>query len=287
MTTVDEITEKTVDEKFIDELVNDHSKFDDYVYFSSMEEAMAELERRRNDKELQKKVEEYFKDVGIPEHFQGDISVAMCRAVVTPNIETSRFLIIADGVDLKPVFLEYHSDQFSTHNAWKKSIGRLGFYEGIGKRGGLIISYQEIINFFLSYKKSIKEINTLWGENLIEFHHRLFFENYSHIPKKTIFDASEWLYKNGYSAKEYYAKLLGLFITNAILLENFVPNGNELDFTKNIFLPAFNKVTKSFGVKPVIVSLSPTNIETEDFWFCQNSKTKNNIREIIDKYKLC
>ena len=37
-------------------------------------------------------------------------------------------------------------------------------------------------------------------------------------------------------------------------------------FTKTVFLPAFIAVYKEFGVKPLIVALEPTEIETDIFW---------------------
>lgn len=275
------------DEAFIEELVSDHKKFDDYVYCSSMEEAMAELERRRNDKDLQKKVEEYFKDVGIPEEFQGDPKLVMFRQLATPNIEVSRFLIIADGVEMKPLFLEYYHDKFTSNNEWKKYLGKLAFYEGVGKKGGEKISYKTIIDFCKYDGEVISDVETLWGEKLVDFHHSLFDINYSHLNKDLFFDASRWLKDCGGNPREYYYYFLSLFISNGILFENFLLNReDEYFFSKEIFLPIFIKLCKHFDCKPIIVQLSPTVIETAEFWLCQNPKTKMWFEENIVKTKL-
>ncbi len=274
MTSVNEITEMTADEKFIDELVSDRQKFDDYVYFSSMEEAMVELERRRNDKELQKKVEEYFKDVGIPEPFKDEPRLVLFRQVATPNIEVSRFLIIADGVEMKPLFLEYYEDKFTSNNAWKLYLGKLAFYEGVGKKGGAKINYETIIDFNKYNGKKISEVETLWGERLTDFHRNLFAHNYLHLDDDIFLDGSEWFRSCGGNAVKYYEIFLALMISNGILLENFMLNKDEFMFTKDIFLPAFKFVSDYFGIKPIIVALSPTLIETEEFWLCQNPKTQ-------------
>jgi hypothetical protein len=265
----------TKDADFFEELVNNHDKFDDYVYFSSMEEAMEELNKRRNDDELQKKVEEYFKDVGIPEQLQGDPRLILFRQVATPNIEVSRFLIISDGVDMKPLFLEYFDDKFTSNNEWKLYLGKLAFYEGVGKKGGSKISYKTIIDFNKFNGKKINEVETLWGDKLINFHRSLFEVNYDHIGADSFFDGSDWFKSCGGNAVSYYEKFLSLLILNGILFENFLlDRGDEYSFSKDIFLPAFKFVSDYFGVKPIIVPLSPTTIESEEFWLCQNPKTQ-------------
>lgn len=273
------------DKNLIDELVNDRKKFDEYVYFASMEEALQELERRRQDPLLAQKVEEYLKDVGIPEPFVGDPRLVIFRQVATPNIEVSRFLIIADGVGMKPLFLEYYDDKFTSNNEWKWFLGKLGFYEGVGKKGGEKISYKLIIDFVASDGKKLKDVKTFWGESLIDFHHRLFDFNYTHIDKDYFFDITPWLEKGiGFSAVQYYKKVFPLFIKNAILFENFMLCSEEKKFTSEIFLPVFKNLFDYFGVKPIIVALSPTNIESDAFWFCQNPVTKTHIDDIIKKY---
>lgn len=261
-------------DKFVEDLVSDRQKFDEYVYFPTIEEAIVELERRRNDKELQSRVEEYFKDVGIPVPFQDEPRLTLFRQIATPNIEVSRFLIIADGVDMKPLFLEYYDDKFTSNNKWKLYCGKLAFYEGIGKKGGHKISYSTIIDFNTYNGKKISEVKTLWGEGLTDFHHKLFDVNYSHCNTGYFFDGSNWFVNCGASAVQYYKKFLALMIRNGILFENFMLDSDELLFTKGTFLPAYQSVFDYFGVKPIIVPINPTEVESEEFWLCQNPKTQ-------------
>jgi hypothetical protein len=272
------------DSAFIESLVSDREKFDDYVYFATMEEAMAELERRRNDPELMKKVEEYFKDIGIPEPLRDEPKLVLFRQLATPNIEVSRFMIIADGTGISPLFLEYYDDKFTSNNEWKWYLGKLAFYEGVNKLGGGIISYKLAIDFVNADGKKIRDVKTLWGESLIDFHHRLFFTNYPNVGPNIFFDGTEWFKHRGLSAAIYYEQVLSLFICNGILFDNFMLSDSELNFTSSTFLPSFIKIYKHFNVKPIIVALEPTVIESSEFWLCQNPVTKKKINEIIQSY---
>ena len=269
------MTDINDESEFIDSLVNNREKFDEYVYFPTIEEAMVELEKRRNDKELQEKVAEYFKDVGIPEPFRDEPRLTLFRQVATPNIEVSRFLIIADGVGMKPLFLEYYDDKFTSNNEWKLYLGKLAFYEGVGKKGGAKINYKTIIDFNKYNGKKIKDVQTLWDEKLTDFHRSLFDLNYNHTKKEIFFDASNWFLGAGGKADAYYKYFVALFISNGILFENFIlSHGDEYEFSKNVFLPTLMFIRRYFKIKPIIVTLSPTEIEGEEFWLCQNPKTQ-------------
>ncbi len=269
------MTDINDESEFIDSLVNNREKFDEYVYFPTIEEAMVELEKRRNDKELQEKVAEYFKDVGIPEPFRDEPRLTLFRQVATPNIEVSRFLIIADGVGMKPLFLEYYDDKFTSNNEWKLYLGKLAFYEGVGKKGGAKINYKTIIDFNKYNGKKIKDVQTLCDEKLTDFHRSLFDLNYNHTKKEIFFDASNWFLGAGGKADAYYKYFVALFISNGILFENFIlSHGDEYEFSKNVFLPTLMFIRRYFKIKPIIVTLSPTEIEGEEFWLCQNPKTQ-------------
>ena len=77
------------------------------------------------------------------------------------------------------------------------------------------------------------------------------------FPKLEIFDLSNFFYKMGKNASEYYPKYLALFIKDGILCENFLEDGREGVFTKKVFIPAFERVCKYFGIKPLIVRSIP------------------------------
>ena len=72
----------------------------------------------------------------------------------------------------------------------------------------------------------------------------------------------------------WLGSFLGLFLQNAILFENFILDYKELEFTKEVFLPAFIEIYKRFGIKPLIVALEPTNLEWEIFWMCHPFESK-------------
>jgi hypothetical protein len=71
--------------------------------------------------------------------------------------------------------------------------------------------------------------------------------------KFTFTDFSDWLLSFGGEHFDYLP-YLALFITQGILVENFL-SGDELDrkFTKERVIPAFAKIVDIFGVKPLIV----------------------------------
>lgn len=256
-------------------LVANRREFEDFVYTESLSDALSILNDRRKDKSLKDKIEKYLSDVRVPEPFRGDPRLVIFRQVATPNIEISRFLIAADGAEVKPLFIEYFEDKFTSNNDWKKYLGKLAFYDGVGKKGGHKVNYHTIIDFNKFNGEKISEVKTIWGGTLASFHHSLFTLNYGHVGNESFFDASDWFKKCGGTPKKYYIKLLTLYILHGIAFENFLLEDKaEHEFAEKVFLPALKEVRERFGVKPLIVPLSPTNIETAEFWLCHNPKTK-------------
>ncbi len=82
--------------------------------------------------------------------------------------------------------------------------------------------------------------------------------------------------KKGKKADCFYEKDLLLYICHGILFENFLLDGKDGEFTKNIFLPAFEKVCKLTGLKPLIVPIPPMDydIEENSFWYSYDEKIK-------------
>ena len=255
----------------IEKLVADRAAFNSLVY-TSIDDAIEELKNRWEDKDLAQKILKYT-NKNIPKPLMQGFCAVLFRQVVTPNYELRRFMAVPDTYDLKPVFWEYHNDKFTSNNPIKHSLGKIPVCSGIGKKGGKKISYETIIDFNNSNGKKLKEVETLWGESLISFHHRLLAlvvpESY-----KYLFDASPWFAKNKNLAHEYYKNYIALFVRNAILFENFVlKEEDELEFTKKVFLPAFFEAWRVLGRKPLIVALEPTSIEDDIFWFCHPHNT--------------
>lgn len=259
-----------------EKLVADRDAFNKTVYIP-VEQAIVELEKRWKDKELEKKIKEYLKH-DLHHSVVDGFKAVLFRQLVTPNYELRRFMMVPDALDIKPVFWEIHNDKFTLNNDLKYYLAKLGFYEGKGKKGGSKIKYESIIDFNQSHGKKVKEVETVWGEPLLDFHHQLFSHTY---PNETanIHDVSEWLHRNEQTAKEYYKDVLVSFLRNAILFENFILTGSEGEFIKDVFLPTFFDIWKTFGIKPLIVALEPTDIEGDVFWLCHPPETVEHVRK--------
>lgn len=267
----------------IEELISDREKFNRFVY-TPVEEAVEELEKRRQDKSLKEKVRSFL-DNNIPEPLENEPKGVLFRQVATPNYELRRFVSIIDAIGLKPLFWEYYQDKFVAKNEVKYYLGMLAFFLKRGKKGGLVCEYEKIIDFNSSNGKKLSEIKTVWDEDLIAFHHSLFNTTYRNFSSEAFFDASHWLKDHGGTALDYYKNYLMLFITNGILFENVMLDSKEISFTREIFLPAFIDVLKKTGLKPIMVALEPTEIETDEFWMCHPHSTKevvdNTLKDIV------
>ncbi len=235
----------------------------DNNFYIDLESALKEIENRRQDKDLIKKVENYIKD--IPEPFNLGINAVLFRSVATPQFEVKRFYDLSTGYNLKPLFWEYYDDKFHSGNPSKYALGKLFIHKGMDKNNDSIFKKIRILDFNKSNGFSMKCLQTIDGRNFIDFHHCL-LEKIIPDAGEYLFDSSDWLKNNGSSAKKYYKKYLALFLVHGILFENFLLDENEIDFTKNVFIPAFKKIEKVFGIKPLIVALNPTEIEGVDFW---------------------
>lgn len=243
----------------IDALVADRDAFNAFVY-TPIEDAMSELERRWVDPRVRGAT-------SVPNELKNGFKAVIFRQLVTGNYEIRRFVSIIDPLRLQPVFWEYYDDKFTSNNEWKHSLGKLHFYGGLGKKGGAKINALKVIDFNSYNGKRINEVRTLWDEPLVDFHHRFLRERFREVDE-AFFDASEWFAANGKTASNYYQSFMALFVKHAILFENFMLDEKEFEFTKEIFLPAFIAAWKASGVKPLIVSLEPTDIEDDKFWIC-------------------
>lgn len=259
----------------IDTLVADRQAFNSFVY-TPLDEALKELKKRRQDVKLAEKIREFLHN-DIPSFLKRlPTRAVLFRQVVTPNYEVRRFFHITQGLDdLEPLFWEYHEDKFTSNNDWKRSLGKLTFLMGIGKKEGKKIESATIINFNTYNGKKISQVKTLWGQSLVKFHHELFDKTYRTSSQKHFFDSSKWFKRNGATANEYYLPFFLLFIQHAVLFENFMLDTKELSFSRDVFLPAFIRAFKETGYKPLIVALEPTDIEGDNYWLYHPGKSKS------------
>jgi hypothetical protein len=256
----------------IDKLICDREAFNKFVY-TPVNEAIRELKKRRGNKKLENKILRSLKN-NLPSPLKISPRAVLFRQLATPNYETRRFMDITELAGIKPLFWEYYNDKFVSKNEVKYYLGMINFCRGIGKKGGLKSEYKKIIDFNCYNGKKISDVKTISGKKLVSFHHSLFAGTYRKLPKDYFFDASDWLKENGGTAANYYKNYLTLFVSNAIEFENFMLDIKEVSFTKELFLPAFCQVIKEFGVKPLIVALEPTEIETNEFWMCHPYSSK-------------
>ena len=230
--------------------------------------ALEEIKRRYADTALKQKVVEWigFEAASkIPFMFHEPVAV-LFRHIATPNFEMARFIEMASQGSLKPIIFEYFDDKFVSNNPSKRALGKLQIFHGTGKKGGQKVTTETIINFNESNGHLIRDIKTLSGISLTQFHNDFFLKKYPDY-KNSLFDASQTLGDLGHEARLYYKKYLALFICFGCLFETILPNDTEeAPFIKNIFIPAFEEVTELFGLKPIIVNILPEESADDEYW---------------------
>lgn len=229
--------------------------------YTTLEEAKEEVWRRWNDAELRQRVLAFAAE--LPEVLLREPLAIIFRQLATPNFEFLRFSELAQEVDLNPLCLEYKSDKFCTRNPDKVFLGKMIFHNGTGRNGGSKTVSTKVIDFEDNDMKSFKEIKTVWKEEFIAFHHRIISQDLDHIQCK---DNTAWFRKMGPKPSEYYHHFLSFFICHGILFENFLDDGDESVFTREIVRPAFHNISAHFGLKPLIVRLLPEETEADPYW---------------------
>lgn len=247
-------------------IMSDRNIFNQIVY-TPLSEALRLLDERRKDKELVAKVEKLLKG-DIPEILKNKKCAILHRNIATPNYESRRFIAIAKENNLHPVFFEYQDDKFTARNIFKHSLAQLHIPTKPGKKNGFTVERITIIDFNKHGSKKLKEIKTLWGESLVDFHRKLFSAHKYDIKDFDIYEGSNWYKNNGGKASEYYTKFFLILACFGILFENFlVSKDSEGEFTKNIVLPALENVLNLVGLKPLIVPIEPIDMETDNYWY--------------------
>ncbi len=245
--------------------------------------ANKEIKRRWNDKELRTKVEKFLEN-DFPSFLKDEPKVIMSRHVASPNYDTAMFLALAKESGLSPVFYEHVDDAFYAGNTCKYHLYKMFFFDGMGKKGGMKIDTLRITDMGTSEGKKIKDATTIWGENLVEFHNRLFRQELERQDMKCeIHDVDGWYKRKGIVPEKYYLAYLALFLCHGILFENFLTNEEEYYFTKNVVLKNIKKIQKIFGIKPLIVPISSLSDEENIYWQCYSRKLRSEIEEKIQK----
>jgi hypothetical protein len=229
--------------------------------YISLEEAKEEVWKRWNDTELRRFVQEYVKE--IPEGFGQEPRAVYSSQLATLNFGYFRFAEKAKKVGLKPLCFEYTMDKFCSKNPDKRFLGKVTFFHHKGRNNGNRTTSRTIIDFCTEDGKPLREVKTKWGDNFVAFHHNLLASN---LPTLELSDATEWYGNKGGSPVSFYDHLIALFICHGIHFVNYLDEGNEGKFTRDIVRPAIQRVTKHFGLKPLIVRLLTNESETDPYW---------------------
>lgn len=250
---------------------------DENQFYTSIEDAKEEIQKRCKNKELRKKVEEYLcKD--IPISLINEPKGILFRNIAMLDMEHARFTELATKVGIKPLVLEYTRDKFCTRNGDKLCYGKIPIFEKLNKNGDAIISYEKIFDLKRDDNKIINDIDTIWGEHLVEFHHRALRTEFPNIE---LYDLSEWIERNGSRATEYYQKFFALLICHGVLFESFVMDGHaeESKFFNEAVATNFEKVRNIFGLKPLVVDLYSAEEKKGNYWWCCPSSMKKIVDE--------
>jgi len=194
-----------MDKMDYDKIMSDRKLFNETVY-TPLTEAIKILEERQKNPDLIKKIETLL-DNNIPEPLKKiDKYAISAKQVATPNFDTRWFLKLAKEFQLKPFFSEYFDDKFTSNNSFKHSLGQLLIYNDINRKGENIREKVKIVDFDKYDGKPIKNVKTIWGESLIDFHKGLFNVYGYNLDEFILYDASDLLKKNGSKAERYYVK---------------------------------------------------------------------------------
>lgn len=231
-------------------------------------EAIVEMERRRKDPSLMRKIQEYLQG-NIPLYATQGPMFCLARHLATPNFETLRFAHLLESLPYKVIISKDTHDRFVSVNPMKRALGKLPIYMGHRQKNGKYIErfqYISIVDMNSVNGKKFEDITTLWGQSLSDFHDELC--NHFFQDKVQIVDDAVWISEHHRgNLLEHYKKFLVLFLAHGILFEDYLPEDpKEQQFVNGILAPAFDFVQSQFGIRPLITHLNPTTVESELFW---------------------
>lgn len=244
--------------------------------YTPLEEAKKEIQRRWKDEELKKKIEKFLGG-DIPDFFKKEPRAAYVRDVISPNNEFLYFWDIVKDIGLKPILVEYSAGKFVAKNINKYHLCRMYFNHGVGKHGGGKIECSHVVNFNTMEGKPMSKVCTTEGEGIINYHHKFLKKSVVDVDMKDIVDFSKWFDQHKIKTKHWYMHYLALFICYGVLFDNFITNESEKEFTEKKILPSLIALTKKFGVKPLIVPLSPVESENDLYWWLYPGNIKKYI----------
>lgn len=240
--------------------------------YVTLERARTLAAQRWADKALRSRVE---RDLGcLPPGIGASPRAVIYRTLITPDNECLRFFTLTGELGLSPLGYEFHEDIFFKANPDKSNLARLRFSHGRMADGLPIHSYFRVLDMEMAHRKPFSSLATFWGEGLVAFHHRL-LERFA--PPLEVVNFSAWLTAHGGRAADHYEPYLKLFLAHGVLCENFFLGGQETDFTRNVLLPAVERIRQKYGIKPLIVPLLDPAVAEETTWWCHPAEVEESL----------
>ncbi len=235
-----------------------------YDFFTPLDEAVVEIQRRRQNPVLMAQIAEYLHN-DIPKHFTGpDPIFYLSRYAATPNYETLRFIELTKDLPYRSVIGQDRDGKFVSNNELKRALGKLPVTKGVSHTNDEIIEYFTIIDFNTANGKPMSLVDTKFKLNLVEFHNKLFREIYDDSVI-SIADETEWVTRNHRdNLLEQYKHMLALMCAHGIMFESYPPS--ELLLVETILRPALAEIEQQFGCKPLIVEHIPGELELLRDW---------------------
>ncbi len=253
----------------------------DRSLYTDKSEVMEEFNRRREMSIDDDKLLEAIKPTPSIERLLKKPHLVFFRQVATPLHETIEVIQLAKVLGLKLCILEYGDDKLvSAHNFYKLGLGKLPIFKFVDKTGRDIYQNHTIIDFNTESGKHLKDVHTLKGEKLMDFHHEFFKYTTGVDTKDITLDASDWFAQFNNDAAEYYESFFTLFIKHNVLAEVFLPK--EVDdekFTKRVIWPSYNIVEAQYNLNPLVVNYQPSDEQTRIFWDCYPGKSWEFLKE--------
>lgn len=235
-------------------------------FYMSLDEARSELHRRWNDAGLRSAVESALGQ-RFMEAFRNTPRAWAFRQLVSPDNGFMLFNYSAAYLGAVPLVAEYLGDRFTVLNEEKKGLVQPRVSVGADKFQFRLIDLQQWEN------RSLGDIVLDTGETLAGFCHALF--NHLALPVE-ILDQTAWFRAIG-NPVDYYYPLFAHAVAHGVLFETYLTEDEEGDrrrrktsrqFADEVVRPNFERVTRDFGLRPMIVRSFPDNqTDAEDFYW--------------------
>lgn len=234
-------------------------------FYMSLDEARSELHRRWNDAGLRNAVESALGQ-HFMEAFRSRPRAILHRQMISPENGFMLFNYCAAYLGAAPLVTEYLGDRFTSVNDEKMGLGRPRLTIGADKFQLRLFDIKQWEN------RPLGEIVLVTGETLAGFHHGLFDRLALRVE---ILDQTAWYRAIGKPA-DYYYPLFAHAVAHGVMFETFVTDEatnkgqrkTEHWFTDEVVRPNFERVTRDFGLRPMIVRSFPDDqTDDEDFYW--------------------